>query len=130
MITINSLDHLVMTVRDLDVTIDFYQRVLGMTSQTFGSEQRRSLHFSNQKINLHLAGHEFEPKAHVALPGTADLCFISQTPMDEIVAHLHREQIEIIDGPRPRTGAMSKLNSIYFRDPDQNLIEVSNEAQG
>ena len=130
MIKIDHLDHFVMTVRDLDVTIDFYQRVLGMTSQTFGNEQRRSLHFGNQKINLHLAGHEFEPKADVALPGTEDLCFITRMPMAEIVAHLQDEQVEIIDGPRSRMGATHMLNSVYFRDPDQNLIEVSNEVEG
>jgi catechol 2,3-dioxygenase-like lactoylglutathione lyase family enzyme len=89
---------------------------------------RTALHFGNQKINLHIAGREFEPKAQTPLPGSGDLCFISQTPMDRIVETLQRHKVDIIEGPVPRTGAAGDLNSVYFRDPDGNLIEVSNRA--
>ncbi|MEY2993956.1 MAG: hypothetical protein RL357_891, partial [Pseudomonadota bacterium] len=95
---INSLDHLVLTVRDLDATVDFYCRVLGMEKVVFGN-QRLALSFGSQKINLHQAGKEFEPKAQAPTPGSADLCFLTDLPMPDVVAHLHRSQVAITEGP-------------------------------
>ncbi|MCW7760528.1 VOC family protein [Photorhabdus luminescens] len=123
---IEQLDHLVLTVKDLETSSHFYQRVLGMSIVTF-SEGRIALSFGNQKINLHEYGREFEPKAQTPLPGSADLCFISLLPMDEIIQHLQQHEVEILEGPVKRTGANGAIMSIYFRDPDQNLIEVSNQ---
>ncbi|MBN8949938.1 MULTISPECIES: VOC family protein [unclassified Rhizobium] len=125
MIRIDHLDHLVLTVASIDESCDFYARVLGMGVETFG-EGRKALTFGNQKINLHRAGHEFEPKAERPTPGSADLCFISTTPLDDIIAHLQAESVAIEDGPVRRTGATGPILSVYFRDPDRNLIEVSN----
>ncbi|OED00197.1 MULTISPECIES: VOC family protein [unclassified Rhizobium] len=125
MIRIDHLDHLVLTVASIEESCDFYARVLGMGVETFG-EGRKALTFSNQKINLHRAGHEFEPKAERPTPGSADLCFISTTPLDEVIAHLQAEGVAIEEGPVRRTGATGPILSVYFRDPDQNLIEVSN----
>ncbi|GES42924.1 virulence protein [Rhizobium dioscoreae] len=125
MIRIDHLDHLVLTVASIGESCDFYARVLGMGVETFG-EGRKALTFSNQKINLHRAGHEFEPKAERPTPGSADLCFISTTPLDEVIAHLQAEGVAIEEGPVRRTGATGPILSVYFRDPDQNLIEVSN----
>ncbi|MFK0162755.1 VOC family protein [Rhizobium sp. NPDC090279] len=125
MIHIDHLDHLVLTVASIDKSCDFYARVLGMGVETFG-EGRKALTFGNQKINLHCAGHEFEPKADRPTPGSADLCFISATPLDDIIAHLQAEGVAIEEGPVRRTGATGPILSVYFRDPDQNLIEVSN----
>lgn len=122
---IEQLDHLVLTVRDLEATILFYTRVMGMTEVSFG-EGRKALAFGQQKINLHVAGHEFEPKADQPTPGSADLCFISHTPMDDILAHLQAQDVQALMPPDYRTGATGKLLSVYFRDPDHNLIEVSN----
>ncbi|MCW7547404.1 VOC family protein [Photorhabdus sp. APURE] len=123
---IERLDHLVLTVKDLETSSHFYQRVLGMSIVTF-SESRIALSFGNQKINLHEYGREFEPKAQTPLPGSADLCFISLLPMDEIIQHLQQHEVEILEGPVKRTGANGAIMSVYFRDPDQNLIEVSNQ---
>jgi len=126
---IERLDHLVLTVRDLAATCDFYERVLGMRVETFddGSDTgRKALHFGQQKINLHHVGHEFDPKADKPVPGSGDLCFITSVPIDEVVAHVTHLGVEIIEGPAPRTGALGQMMSIYFRDPDSNLIEVSN----
>ncbi len=125
MIRIDRLDHLVLTVASIDESCDFYARVLGMGIETFG-EGRKALTFGNQKINLHRAGHEFEPKAERPMPGSADLCFISDTPVEDIVVHLHAEGVAIEEGPVRRTGATAPILSVYFRDPDGNLIEVSN----
>ncbi len=125
MIRIDHLDHLVLTVASIDESCDFYARVLGMGVETFG-EGRKALTFGNQKINLHRAGHEFEPKAERPMPGSADLCFISDTPLNDIIAHLKAESVVIEEGPVRRTGATSPILSVYFRDPDGNLIEVSN----
>ncbi len=125
MITIDRLDHLVLTVADIDATCAFYARVLGMTIETFG-EGRKALKFGNQKINLHQAGREFEPKARQPMPGSADLCFIASTPLEQVVAHLQAEGVVIEEGPVKRTGATGPIRSVYFRDPDGNLIEVSN----
>ncbi|MBO6783510.1 MAG: VOC family protein [Alphaproteobacteria bacterium] len=122
---IDSLDHLVLTVASIETTCDFYARALGMEAVTFEGG-RTALNFGKQKINLHLAGHEFEPKAGRPTPGSGDLCFLTGTPIDEVAAHLKSLQIEIIEGPVPRTGATGPLRSVYFRDPDGNLIEVAN----
>lgn len=125
MIRIDRLDHLVLTVAGIEESCTFYARVLGMGVETF-AEGRKALTFGNQKINLHRAGHEFEPKAKRPTPGSADLCFISETPLDEIVAHLTAEGVVIEEGPVRRTGATGPILSVYFRDSDGNLIEVSN----
>jgi catechol 2,3-dioxygenase-like lactoylglutathione lyase family enzyme len=122
---ITRLDHLVLTVRDAHRTIEFYAKILGMTEVTFGAG-RKALTFGQQKINLHEVGREVEPKAATPPPGSADLCFISDTPMEAIVAELRRNGVEIIEGPVERTGALGSMTSVYFRDPDQNLIELSN----
>jgi catechol 2,3-dioxygenase-like lactoylglutathione lyase family enzyme len=124
---IDHLDHLVLTVADIEVTSAFYERVLGMVVVTFG-EGRKALTFAQQKINLHQAGKEFEPKALRPTPGSADLCFITSVPLADAMAHLRANDIIIIEGPVHRTGAMGTLLSVYFRDPDGNLIEVSNLA--
>ncbi|HUQ41444.1 MAG TPA: VOC family protein [Candidatus Limnocylindrales bacterium] len=121
------IDHVVLTVADVDRTLSFYTRVLGMTAVTFG-EGRRALAFGDQKLNLHQAGREFEPKARVPTPGSVDLCLISDTPLDEVIAHLQRESVAIELGPVSKTGARRALRSIYLRDPDGNLIEVANEV--
>jgi catechol 2,3-dioxygenase-like lactoylglutathione lyase family enzyme len=121
---IDHLDHLVLTVADLDATINFYKNTLGMEAVTF--DGRQALIFGHQKINLHLAGHEFEPKAGRAVPGSADICFITKDPLEQVIQHLGKLSIPIEKGPVNKTGAVGKLLSVYFRDPDQNLIEVSN----
>ena len=125
---VDALDHLVLTVANIEATCAFYERVMGMTAITFG-ENRRALRFGNQKINLHESGKEFEPKARVPQPGSADLCFLTHTAIAQVVHTLQQHKVEIIDGPVPRTGATHKLQSIYFRDPDGNLIEVSNPIE-
>lgn len=124
MITIDRLDHLVLTVADVDVTCAFYSRVMGMEVITFG-EGRKALQFGQQKINLHQKGKEFEPKALYPMPGSADLCFITTTPFSEMIEHIQRCKVQILEGPVQKTGATGKIESIYFRDPDQNLIEIS-----
>ncbi|CAM3316408.1 NUDIX domain-containing protein [Brevibacillus invocatus] len=123
---IDSLDHLVLTVRDIEATCQFYERVLGMTSITFG-ENRKALLFGNQKINLHQAGKEWEPKAQHPVPGSADLCLLSSWPMEKLLQHLTACGVEIVEGPVQRTGAKAPLLSIYLRDPDENLIEIANQ---
>jgi catechol 2,3-dioxygenase-like lactoylglutathione lyase family enzyme len=122
--TIDHPDHLVLTVADIDATTDFYTKALGMEAVTFG--ERRALRFGPQKINLHLRGHEFEPKAAHPTPGSADLCFIAKEPLEEVIGHLAHLSIPIEEWPVERRGAAGKLLSVYVRDPDQNLIEVSN----
>ncbi len=122
---INHLDHLVLTVQDLSVTVDFYQNVLGMKPIQFG-EGRLALSFGNQKINLHQRGNEFEPKAECVQAGSADLCFITKTPMIDVIEHIQVQGVVIEEGPVPRTGATGKIVSVYVRDPDGNLIEISN----
>jgi catechol 2,3-dioxygenase-like lactoylglutathione lyase family enzyme len=121
------IDHVVLTVADLETTIAFYQRVLGMTAVSFG-EGRRGLAFGDQKLNLHQAGREFEPKARKPTPGAIDLCFTTDVPLEEVAAHLRRHSIEIEHGPVDKVGARRALRSLYFRDPDGNLIEVANEV--
>ena len=122
---IDRLDHLVLTVADMERTCEFYTTVLGMDVVEFGAN-RKALKFGSQKINLHLTGKEIEPKAHRPTAGSADLCFVSSTPIDEIMNHLRDRSIPIIEGPVNRTGAVGPIVSVYFRDPDLNLIEVSN----
>jgi catechol 2,3-dioxygenase-like lactoylglutathione lyase family enzyme len=124
-VQIDHLDHLVLTVADIERTCDFYARAMGMTVVTFG-QGRKALAFGSQKINLHQAGHEFEPKAHRATPGSADLCFIASTPLADVIAHLNDCGIPIEEGPIQRTGAVGNIKSVYVRDTDLNLIEISN----
>jgi catechol 2,3-dioxygenase-like lactoylglutathione lyase family enzyme len=124
-LTIDRIDHIVLTVFDLERTIDFYSRVLGMEPVTF-AEGRRGLAFGRQKLNLHQAGREFEPKALKPGPGAIDLCFISATPLAAVIEQLKAHGVTIIQGPVPKTGALGPMMSVYFRDPDGNLIEVSN----
>ncbi len=121
---VNSLDHLVLTVADLGRTVEFYRRVLGM--EHVEKEGRQALKFGAQKINLHRRGHEFEPRAGHPTPGSGDLCFLTDLPLPEVVAHLQSAGVEIIEGPIRRTGARGPILSVYFRDPDGNLLEVSN----
>jgi len=122
---INRLDHLVLTVNEIERTVDFYTSVLGMEKEVFGAG-RFALKFGNQKINLHQVGKEFEPKAERPTSGSADLCFITEVPLGDVMDHIRSKGIEIIEGPVTRTGATGPINSIYIRDPDTNLIEVSN----
>jgi catechol 2,3-dioxygenase-like lactoylglutathione lyase family enzyme len=125
MIAIDRIDHIVLTAFDLERTLDFYSRVLGMEPITFAGG-RRGLAFGRQKINLHQAGKEFEPKALKPVPGALDLCFITETPLEEVIATLKAEGVALAAGPVPKTGALGPMSSVYFRDPDGNLIEVSN----
>ena len=126
---IDHLDHLVLTTAKELECIDFYVRVLGMQLEAFigGTPpvERKAFKFGNQKINLHIKGKEFEPKADIPTPGSLDLCFIADRPLTEVIAKLAKEAWPIIEGPVIRTGATTKINSIYVRDPDQNLIEIS-----
>ncbi|WP_277590016.1 VOC family protein [Pseudomonas chlororaphis] len=121
---IDHLDHLVLTTVDPEACQDFYLRVLDMTLETFGNG-RMAFRFGNQKINLHVRGQEFEPKAHLPVPGALDLCFISAQPLEAVVAHLQRHNWPIVEGPVQRTGATGPIRSVYVRDPDLNLIEIS-----
>jgi catechol 2,3-dioxygenase-like lactoylglutathione lyase family enzyme len=122
---IDSLDHLVLTVKDLDATSAFYSEVLGMQRVSFG-DGRNALHFGSMKINLHQQGKEFEPKARRPTSGSADLCFITSVPLQQVIEHLSSCDVPIIEGPVQRTGACGPIQSVYLRDPDGNLIEVSN----
>jgi len=124
---IERLDHLVLTVRDLDRTTAFYVDVLGMQPVSFGAN-RRALAFGQQKINLHPADAPLRPHAAHPTPGSADLCLVTSTPLVEVIAHLEKAGVAIEEGPVPRTGALGAITSVYFRDPDANLIEVSNYA--
>jgi catechol 2,3-dioxygenase-like lactoylglutathione lyase family enzyme len=123
-LTIDHLDHLVLTVADIDLTIDFYTRILGMEAVTFG--ERQALKFGKQKINLHKVGHEFDPKAAHPTAGSGDLCFVTKEPLEEVLRHLAHLSIHIEEGPVKRSGAVGKLRSVYLRDPDNNLVELSN----
>lgn len=122
---IDYLDHLVLTVNAIAATCAFYTTVLGMDVVTFG-DNRKALLFGSQKINLHETGKEFQPKAHCPTPGSADLCFIASVPIANVMEHLQQHNIKIVEGPVKRTGAVGAIESVYFRDPDLNLIEVSN----
>lgn len=121
---IDHLDHIVLTCVDAEATIAFYTKVMMMKMELF-QNNRISFRFGNQKINLHMRGHEFEPKAHLPVPGALDLCFIASVPLDQVIKHLQNYPWPIIEGPVERTGATHKLRSVYIRDPDLNLIEIS-----
>jgi catechol 2,3-dioxygenase-like lactoylglutathione lyase family enzyme len=124
---IDHIDHIVLTTRDKEACIRFYTEALGMKLISFRtpSEERLALEFGKQKINLHEWGKEFDPKAHVPVPGSLDLCFIASIPLEEVVARLQKAKIKILEGPVMKTGATSKIRSVYVRDPDLNLIEIS-----
>lgn len=126
---IHHIDHIVLTTANEFSCIDFYTRVLGMQLESFigGTPpvERKAFRFGNQKINLHIKGKEFEPKADILMPGSLDLCFIADRSLAEVIARLNQEEWPIIEGPILRTGATQKINSVYVRDPDQNLIEIS-----
>ena len=124
---IDRIDHFVLTVRDIQVTCEFYSRVLGMEVVTFG-KGRMALQFGPQKINLHESGKEFEPKALQPTPGAGDLCFVADLPLEEVITHVRSCGVDILEGPVGRTGALGPIESIYLRDPDGNLIEISNYA--
>ncbi|BAY85379.1 glyoxalase/bleomycin resistance protein/dioxygenase [Calothrix parasitica NIES-267] len=122
---INRIDHLVLTVGNIEATCNFYSKVLGMEVVTFGND-RKALQFGEQKINLHEAGKEFEPKALHPIPGSADICFISDEPVAQIKNHIISCGVDILEGPVTRTGSTGSIESIYLRDLDGNLIEISN----
>ncbi|MFD5514724.1 VOC family protein [Streptomyces sp. NPDC127066] len=123
-IHIAGLDHLVLTVADIERTVGFYERVLGMRPVTFG-EGRRALAFGPSKINLHQMGRELLPHATHPTPGSADLCLVTDTPHEQILAHLAASGVPVEEGPVSRTGAQGPISSTYLRDPDGNLIEIS-----
>jgi catechol 2,3-dioxygenase-like lactoylglutathione lyase family enzyme len=123
---VSSFNHLVLTVRSIERTCDFYRRGLGMEVRTFG-EGRTALHFGTCKFNLHEVGHEIDPKAAYPTPGSADFCLLTDTPLTEVVAHLQRENLPIELSPVRRDGATGPILSVYLRDPDQNLVEISNQ---
>ena len=124
---IDHIDHVVLTTRDKAACIHFYTEVLGMKLVSFRTptEERLAFAFGEQKINLHEWGHEFEPRAHVAVPGSLDLCFIAERPLDEVIAKLKAAKVRIIEGPVKKTGAAGPIRSVYVRDPDLNLVEIS-----
>lgn len=124
---IDHIDHVVLTTRDLPSCLKFYSEILGMRLEKFQtpSETRLALTFGNQKINVHEWGKEFVPRAHVAAPGTLDLCFIASVPLEKVIEKLQQSNVKIIEGPVTKTGAVSKLRSVYVRDPDLNLVEIS-----
>ncbi len=123
------LDHFVLTVRSIPATCNFYSRVLGMEVVIFG-EGRKALQFGRQKINLHERGKEFDPKAMYPTPGSGDLCFITEVPLPQVIDYVRSCGVEILEGPVKRTGAVGPIESVYIRDPDGNLIEVSNYLDG
>lgn len=124
---IDHLDHIVLTTADEAACIRFYTDVMGMALETFGGG-RKAFKFGNQKINLHVKGREYEPKAHLPVPGALDLCFIASVPLDQVIARMAALGVSIVEGPVLRTGAASRLRSIYLRDPDLNLIEISEQV--
>ena len=127
-IAIKSLDHLVLTVASIERTSTFYSRVLGMEVRTFG-QGRVALHFGRQKINLHEVGHAVDPNVRHATPGSADFCVLTDGPIHEVAEHLRACGVAVVDGPVSRAGAVHALRSVYFYDPDENLIEVAQELQ-
>jgi catechol 2,3-dioxygenase-like lactoylglutathione lyase family enzyme len=124
---IDHLDHLVLTTAHEEACIRFYVDVMGMALESFGAG-RKAFRFGNQKINLHIKGYEFEPKAQLPTPGSLDLCFIASVPLEEVIARLKEHDVPILEGPVMRTGATSRIRSVYVRDPDLNLIEISELA--
>jgi len=126
---LKSIDHIVLTTRNLEKCVDFYTRVLGMRLERFG-EGRLALKFGEQKFNIHPPGFDAGIKARMPTPGSLDLCFLADRPLDEVIAHLERENVVIEEGPVARTGARFPIRSVYVRDPDDNLIEISEPAHG
>jgi len=124
-VKIDAIDHIVLTVRDITATCQFYELVLGMAVIT-SEEGRKALTFGSQKFNLHKLGREFEPKAEFPTAGSIDICLVTSTPITEVIEHLHTNGVDIIDGPVQRSGAVGSIVSVYLRDPDSNLIEISN----
>jgi len=124
---IDHIDHVVLTTRDLPACLRFYSEILGMKLEKFETpvQTRLALKFGNQKINVHEWGKEYTPRAHVAAPGTLDLCFIASISLEDVIARLKAARIEILEGPVMKTGATSKIRSVYVRDPDLNLVEIS-----
>ena len=124
---IDHIDHVVLTTRDLPACLRFYSEILGMKHEKFQTptETRIALKFGNQKINVHEWGKEFTPRAHVAAPGTLDLCFISAVSLEDVIQKLKQNNVPILEGPVMKTGATSKIRSVYVRDPDLNLVEIS-----
>ena len=123
---IRSMDHFVLTVASIEATCEFYARALGMEVEVFGAQKRTALKFGAQKINLHEVGREFSPRARVATAGSGDFCLLTDTPVEEVAAHLASVGVSVEEGPVVKTGATGPLRSVYFRDPDGNLVEVSN----
>lgn len=121
---IDHIDHIVLTTADEAACIDFYVKLLGMKLEVFGAN-RKAFVFGNQKINLHVKGREFEPKAHLPVPGSLDLCLIASIPLAQVIARLQEKGAAIIEGPVRRTGAKGSIESVYLRDPDLNLVEIS-----
>ena len=121
---ISKIDHFVLTVKDIEKSCSFYTKILGTETVTFG-QGRKAVTFGDQKINFHQVGKELEPRALQPTPGSGDLCFITESPMSEVVSHLHACGVEIIEGPVQRSGAAGPITSIYIRDPDRNLIEIA-----
>ena len=124
---IDHIDHVVLTTRDLSSCLRFYTEILGMKLEKFQTPQatRMALKFGNQKINIHEWGKEFTPRAHVAAPGTLDLCFIASISLDEVIQKLKKNSVPILEGPVAKTGANGPIRSVYVRDPDLNLVEIS-----
>jgi catechol 2,3-dioxygenase-like lactoylglutathione lyase family enzyme len=124
---IDHIDHIVLTTRDKAACIRFYTEVLGMQLTSFRTptEERFAFKFGQQKINVHEWGKEFTPRAHVAAPGTQDLCFIASIPLDEVISRLRKNNVAILEGPVAKTGATGPIRSVYVRDPDLNLVEIS-----
>ena len=129
---IDHLDHLFLTTADETACVDFYTRIMGLNLESFvgGTPpvSRKAFKYGNQKINLHVKGNEFDPKAHLPVPGSLDLCFIASVPLEQVIAKLNAEAWPILEGPVVRTGATQKIRSVYVRDPDLNLIEISELA--
>ncbi len=123
---IDHIDHIVLTTRDKDACIRFYTEVLGMKLERWHApEERLALKFGSQKINLHEWGREFEPRAHVAVPGSLDLCFIASVSLERVIETLGKHNIPLVEGPVMKTGATGPIRSVYVRDPDLNLVEIS-----
>ena len=124
---IDHVDHIVLTTRDKAACVRFYTEILGMKLVTFKTptEERIAFTFGNQKINLHEWGREFSPRAHVAAPGTLDLCFIASVSLDEVIRKLNQAKVPVVEGPVKKTGAVGPIRSVYVRDPDLNLVEIS-----
>ncbi|MBW1605902.1 VOC family protein [Lactobacillus sp. Sy-1] len=129
MFNIDHVDHFVLTVQDIEKSCQFYHEVLGMEVVEFANGNRRALRFGSMKINLHQTDHEFEPKAAVPTPGSGDFCLITKTAIKDVIATLKQKQIPIIEGPETKHGAMGPIESIYLRDPDNNLVEIANYKQ-